>query len=154
MASNSEQRVKPVDPERFHFALGVYRAAADLKGPAPNPQEYGLDIVDDDGSVMRLSFADRAENRGMLAVKNEFPDDAEFKGMGVRLMTLSEIIRDRKLRKWGLIRDGETGQIEIHPAVISALATAPFRQSGTLDRTAFLALVKAEQRKIEAENQQ
>lgn len=151
MAPNFDERVKRVDPERFRFALGVYCAAAALKGPSPNPQEFGLDIEDDDGSVIRLSFTDRAENRGMLAVKKEFPDPAEFQAMGVRLMTLGEIMNDRRLRRWGLVRDGETSQIEIHPAVSSALATAPFRRSGTLDRTAFLVLVKNEQRKMETE---
>jgi hypothetical protein len=147
VAPNFAERIKPVDPERFRFALGVYCAAAALKGPAPNPEEFGIDILEDDGSATRISFTDRPENRGMLAVKKEFPDPAEFQSMSFRLLTFGEIMKDRKLRKWGLVRDGETGQTEIHDAVISALATAPFRKSGALDRGAFLASVKAESEK-------
>ena len=105
MARNFAERTKPVDPERFHFALGVYCTAAALKGPAPNPQEYGVNIVEDDGNVARITFTDSPENRGILAVKKEFPDPAEFQSMGFRLLTVGEIVRDRKLRKWGLVRE-------------------------------------------------
>ena len=87
----------------------------------------------------------------MLEVKKEFPDPAEFQSMTFRLLTFNEIIKDRKLRKWRLVRDGETGQTEIQDAVIGALATALFRKSGALDRDAYLASAKAEQRKMEAE---
>lgn len=150
MAPNFYERIKPVDPERFHFALGVYCAAAAMKGPYPNPQEFGVNIREDDGSLVRVSFADLPENRGLLAVKKEFTDRAEFQSMTFRLMIFGEVMRERKLRKWGLIRDGESGQTEIHDAVVNALALAPFRKSGTLDRPAFLALVKSEQKRIEA----
>lgn len=151
MAPNFAECIKPVDPERFHFALGVFCAAADMKGPCQNPQEFGVNIREDDGSLTRLSFTDRPENRGLLAVKKEFTDPAEFQSMGFRLMTVGEVMRERKLRKWGLIRDDESGQTEIHDAVVNALAMAPFRKSGTLDRPAFLALVRSEQKRIEAE---
>jgi hypothetical protein len=150
MAQNFADRIKPVDPERFRFALGVYSAAAALKGPAPNPQQFGLNIVENDEGAMRISFTDRAENRGMLAVKKEFPDPVEFQSMGYRLLTFGEIMRDSKLRKMGLVRDGEAGETEIHDAVMIAFAMAPFRTSGTLDRRAFLALVKSEHERIEA----
>lgn len=149
MTPNFAERIKALDPERFHFALGVYCAAAALKGPAPNPQEFGLNIVNDDGSAASITFTDRPENRGMLAVKKEFPDPDEFESMAFRLMTFGEVIRDRKLRKWGLVRDGETGQTEVHDAVINALAMAPFRKSGSLDRDAFLSLVRVGRGKIE-----
>lgn len=150
MAPNFAERIKPVDPERFHFALGVYCAAAALKGPAPNPQEFGLNLLNDDGSESKITFTDRPENRGMLAVRKEFPEPTEFQSMGFRLMTFSRIMRYRKLRKWGLVRTGESGQTEIHEAVINALAMAPFRKTGVLDREAFLSLVEIERQKCEA----
>jgi hypothetical protein len=151
MAPNFAERIKPIDPERFQFALGVYDAAAAMKGPYDNPQQFGLNVVEVDGSTTRIAFADIPDNRGMLAVRKEFPDPAEFQSMGFRLFTFARIMKDRKLRKMGLVREGEGGHTEIHCAVINALAMAPFRKSGALDRTAFLALVKSEHKRIEAE---
>ena len=84
MAPNFSQRITAVDPERFHFALGVYCAAAAMKGPYPNPQQFGLNLVEDDGSAKRISFTDIPGNRGMLAVKKEFPDPEEFQRLGFR----------------------------------------------------------------------
>jgi hypothetical protein len=107
--------------------------------------------VKDDGNTELITFTDRPENRGILAVKKEFPDPAEFESMGFRLLTVGEIVRDRKLRKWGLVREGEAGAIEIDDAVVNALALAPFRRSGKLDREKFLALVKSERERIEGE---
>jgi hypothetical protein len=142
--------IKAVDPQRFSFALGVYAAAAGLKGPSPNPQQFGLNLVEDDGSISRITFTDRAENRGLLAVKKEFPDPQEFRSMAFRLMSFGGIMKDQKLRRMGLIRDGEPGSTKMHDAVINAFAMAPFRKSGKLDRMAFLALVKSEHKRIEA----
>ena len=48
-----------------------------------------------------------------------------------------------------MIRHREDG-VEIHDAVLNALATAPFRKSGVLDKPAFHTLVKAEYTKLEA----
>ncbi len=142
MAPNFTQRIKPVDPERFRFALGVFLAAAAMKGPYTNPQEFGINLLDDDGSVHRLSFTDRPENRGMLAVKREFSDPNEFQAIGFRIMTFPEIIKNKQIISWGLIRKGENGQDEIHDCVVTALAQVPFRKSGRIDRKAFLELVK------------
>jgi len=44
----------------------------------------------------------------------------------------------------------KNGGFEIHDAVINALAKAPFRKSGVLDKVAFHTLVKAEYSKLEA----
>jgi hypothetical protein len=63
----------------------------------------------------------------LLAIKKQFPDPAEFQCMGFRPMTVGQILKEPKLRKMGSIRDGQDGQIEIHQAVINALALAPFR---------------------------
>jgi hypothetical protein len=51
-----------------------------------------------------------------------------------------------------LIRDNsETGKIEIHDAVLNALAKAAYRRSGAHDRSASLELFKSERMRIEAE---
>jgi hypothetical protein len=150
MAPNFAERIRAVDPERFRFALGVYAAAAAMKGPYPNPEEFSLNLVDDDGSVSEIRFTDRPENRGMIALKGEFPDLEELECIGFRIMTMPKVIKNRQLIKMGLIRNGESGNIEIHDAVVNALAKVPFRKSGALDKSVFLALVRSERQRLEA----
>jgi hypothetical protein len=150
MPPNFAQRIKPVDPERFRFAMGVFGAAAALKGPAPNPTQFSVNIQEDDGSVTKLSLTDRPENRGILALKQQFPNSDDLESMSFRILTLREVLRDDKLSKLGVVRRDEDGNTEIHDAVTFALATAPFRKSGKLDRAAFIAIVKSEFKRIES----
>lgn len=150
MALNFAQRIKPVDLDRFRFALGVFGAAAALKGPAPNPAQFSVRIQEDDGTLTKFSFTDRLENRGILALKQQFPDSDDLESMSFRILTLSEVLRDKKLSKLGVVRIDEDGNTEIHDAVVSALATAPFRKSGKLDMAAFIAIVKSEFKRIES----
>jgi hypothetical protein len=59
------------------------------------------------------------------------------------------VVGDKKLIKWGMVQRSEGG-VEVHDAVINALAAAPFRKSGVLDKPAFHSLVKAEYTRLEA----
>ena len=72
--------------------------------------------------------------------------------MGFRILCLGEVLRDKRLSKMGVIKRDENGQTEVHDSVIFALATAPFRKSGKLDESAFIAAVKSEFNRIESEN--
>ena len=150
MSSSSEERVNPVDPERFHLALGVYQAALVAAGAEANARKSSSPPVGLDGSAAPVPPADIPASRAILAVKKEFPDTGEFQSMSRRLQRISEIVGDRKLIKWGMVKYDEAGGFEIHDAVINALATAPFRKSGVLDKPAFHDLVKAEYTKLEA----
>ena len=137
MTAKAEERIGPVEPVRFHQALGIYQAA--LVATLP--------VDDMDGKPASI-----AVNPGIVAVKKEFSDPKEFESLSFRLQRFSEIIADRKLIKWGMVKHSEGG-IEVHDAVINALATAPFRKSGVLDKSAFHVLVKAEYSRLEtAEN--
>ena len=136
MSSNSEEKIRPVDPERFHQALGIYQAALVAEEPPASAGEAS-------------ATADIAGNRGIAAVKKEFPDTGEFESLSLRLQRFAEIIGDSKLIKWGMVQHSEGG-IEVHDAVINALAAAPFRKSGVLDKPAFHSLVKAEYTRLEA----
>ena len=136
MSANSDEKIRPVDPERFHQALGVYQAA--LAAAAPQA-----------GAGESSASADIPGNRGIVAVKKEFPDANEFQSLSLRLQRFAEIIGDRKLIKWGMVHHSEGG-IEVHDAVINALAAAPFRKSGVLDKPAFHSLVRAEYTRLEA----
>jgi hypothetical protein len=151
MAPNYAERIKPVEPERFKFAVGVFGAAAELRGPAPNPNQYSIKLADDDGSVMEIRLTDRAETRGLLALRQEFPDSPDLESMGFRIMTMGEVVRMERLSKMGVIQTDEAGQLLVHDSVIYALAQTPFRKSGKLDKAAFVAAVKSEFDRIEAD---
>jgi hypothetical protein len=134
MTAKAEEKVAPVDPARFHQALGVYQAALVEEPPQGRAEAQP---------------AATPVNRGMLAVKKEFPDAKEFESLSFRLQRFTEVISDKKLIKWGMVKHSEGG-LEVHDAVINALATAPFRKSGVLDKSAFHTLVKAEYTRLEA----
>ena len=136
MSAAAEEKVAPVKPERLHQALGIYQSALVDKGDgAPDSPQ---------------SPAEAGAVRGMRAVKREFPDPAEFLSLSVRLKHFTEVIGDKKLIKWGMVKHSEGG-LEIHDAVVNALAAAPFRKSGVLDKDVFHELVKAEYNRLEAE---
>jgi hypothetical protein len=134
MSATTEGKVGPVTPERLHQALGIYQSALVAK--------------EGEGSA-DASPTEPASRRAILAVKREFPDASEFQSLSVRLQHFTEVLGDKKLVKWGMVKHSEGG-IEIHDAVVNALAAAPFRKSGVLDKVAFHALVKAEYTKLES----
>jgi hypothetical protein len=134
MSAATEEKVGPVKPERLHQALGIYQSVLAAK------EEDSADA----------SPLEPASRRAILAVKREFPEANEFQSLSVRLAHFTEVLADKKLIKWGMVKHSEGG-LEIHDAVVNALAAAPFRKSGVLDKTAFHALVKAEYNRLEAE---
>ena len=142
MSSDSDEKISPVDPERLHLALGIYQAALAAEASEANAS-------DQQGSPGAAPSAEPRGNRGIVAVRKEFPDATEFQSLSLRLQRFSEIVGDKKLIKWGMVQHSEGG-LEIHDAVINALAAAPIRKSGVLDKPAFHALVKAEFTKLEA----
>lgn len=131
MSAATEEKVNPVTPERLHQALGVYQSA----------------LVAQEGDA---DAAEPAGVRGLRAVKREFPDPGEFQSLSVRLAHFTEVIGDKKLAKWGMVKHSEGG-LEVHDAVVNALAAAPFRKSGVLDKDVFHELVKTEYNRLEAE---
>jgi hypothetical protein len=136
MNATTEEKVVPVKPERLHQALGVYQSAL-----AEEP----------DGNA-DATAEEPASLRGMRAVKREFPDPSEFLSLSLRLKRFTEVVADKKLIKWGMVKHSEGG-LEVHDAVVNALAAAPFRKSGVLDKDAFHALVKAELTKLGPETE-
>jgi hypothetical protein len=142
MSSKAAGKIAPIDPERFHRALGIYQAAVAAEAsPAGDPS----------GSPTEAQ--DVAGIRAILAVKKEFTDAGEFQSLSLRLQRFAEVIADNKLAKWGMVSYTNHGGFEIHDAVINALAKAPFRKSGVLDKPAFHDLVKAEFERLKAEEE-
>ncbi len=139
--SVAEEKIGPVAPERLHQALGIYQSAlvAELDEKA-----------DEAPAVEEPSAAEESPGqRGLLAVKREFPDPKEFLSLSFRLRHFTEVVGDKTLIKWGMVKHSEGG-IEVHDAVVNALAAAPFRKSGVLDKDVFHELVKAEFNRLEA----
>ncbi len=136
MSAATEEKVEAVQPERLHQALGIYQSA--LVADAPDAE--GDESAEDE---------EPASLRSMQAVKREFPDAKEFLSLSLRLRRFAEVVSDRKLIKWGMVKHSEGG-LEIHDAVVNALAAAPFRKSGVLDKDVFHELVKAEYNRLEA----
>jgi len=137
MNAATEEKVDAVAPERLHQALGVYQSA--LVASQVDDKAGGVTKDDEPASL-----------RGMQAVKREFPDPKEFLSLSYRLRHFTEVVSDRKLIKWGMVKHSEGG-LEVHDAVVNALAAAPFRKSGVLDKDVFHELVKAEYNRLEAE---
>jgi hypothetical protein len=136
MTAASEEKVNPVEPERLHQALGIYQSALVTSEP--------------DTSAEDAASPDEPANlRAMLAVKREFSDPKEYLSLSLRLRRFTEIVSDKKLLKWGMVKHSEGG-LEVHDAVVNALAAAPFRKSGVLDKDVFHELVKAEYTRLEA----
>jgi hypothetical protein len=136
MSAEIEEKINPVEPAQLHQALGIYQSAL----IAGEPDESAGDASSGD---------EPASLRAMLAVKREFPDPKEFLSLSLRLKRFTEIISDKKLLKWGMVKHSEGG-LEVHDAVVNALAAAPFRKSGVLDKDVFHELVKAEYTRLEA----
>jgi hypothetical protein len=132
MNAANEEKIGPVEPHRLHQALGIYQSAL---------------VAAEDGAADMAVEAPSV--RGLRAVKREFPDPREFESLSYRLQHFTEVVSDRKLVKWGMVKHSEGG-LEIHDAVVNALAAAPFRKSGVLDKDVFHELVKAEYNRIEA----
>jgi hypothetical protein len=134
MTAASEDKVNPVAPERLHQALGIYQSAL---------------VAELEEKASGASAADEPPGqRGLLAVKREFPDPKEFLSLSFRLKHFTEVVGDKTLIKWGMVTHSEGG-IEVHDAVVNALAAAPFRKSGVLDKDVFHELVKAEFNRLE-----
>jgi hypothetical protein len=135
MIAASEEKVGPVAPERLHQALGIYQSAL---------------VAEPDATADEASSPDEpASQRALLAVKREFPDPREFLSLSLRLKRFTEVVSDKTLIKRGMVKHSEGG-IEVHDAVVNALAAAPFRKSGVLDKDVFHELVKAEFNRLEA----
>ena len=147
MTAKATEKIAPIDPERFHRALGIYQAAVTAQ---KSPDSAG----ESSSQGQKQEADDAAGIRGILAVKKEFPDAREFQSLSLRLQRFSEVIGDKKLAKWGMVAYTKNGGFEIHDAVINALAKAPFRKSGVLDKPAFHTLVKAEYSKLETEEKE
>jgi hypothetical protein len=134
MTAAGDEKVGPVAPERLHQALGIYQSAL---------------IAELDEKAGEEPADEPVAQRGLRAVKHEFPDPKEFLSLSFRLQHFTEVVGDKTLIKWGMVKHSEGG-IEVHDAVVNALAAAPFRKSGVLDKDVFHDLVKAEFNRLEA----
>jgi hypothetical protein len=106
-----------------------------------DPTKRGLRILDEDGGVSEIRFADTPMNRMITALLERFGATDEYASAASRIWALFGAIRQGELKEW--IRPGETAEItEIHPAVMDAAATVILTPDGKFPTEEFLAKVK------------
>jgi hypothetical protein len=122
-----------VPADEFRFAFRVALAAASLATPVENPQNFGVNLLEADGSVTRIAFTDRPNNRATFAIKKHCAGDSEkFKAICIRYMaTRSLPFRD----PWLITTDD--GMVQVHEAIIDAAADFPVNGRGLFNPQAF-----------------
>jgi hypothetical protein len=122
-----------VPTDEFRFAFSVALAAASLATPVENPQNFGINLLEEDGSVTRIAFTDRPANRAMLAIKKHCAGDSEkFKAICIRYMATKSLpFRD----PWLITT--EDGMVQLHDAIIDAAADFPVNGRGLFNAQAF-----------------
>lgn len=125
--------MKPISYKKFQFAVKLFDAAAQMLGPFENPQQYGVTV---DGEI--ITFADTAMNRGMIAIKDIFPDRDEYVSAGMRIMFLSQVVEHPEVLKLNVVR---TESCQVHDSVLMAMAEVPINEQ-ELDWVALVSLIK------------
>ena len=134
----------PIDKDQFSFAFDLAMRAGHLSMPVENPEQYGVNLVDDDsGEVTGLRFTDNPMNRAIFAVKQHFGDDhQQLLNFTMRFFALMDIFRKNAVAEW--IKDDldNPRAKAIHPAVIYAAAEVKLNKKGDFPLKKFLARVK------------
>ncbi len=127
------RKTPAVPADEFRFAFGLALAAASLATPVENPENFGVNLVEENGSVTRVNLKDRPDNRAALAIKKHCAGDSEkFKAIFTRYLA----IRSLPFREpWLIVMDD--GMIRLHEAMIDAAADFPVNGNGLFNVGAF-----------------
>jgi hypothetical protein len=142
------QMIATAPPDVFLACVLVYQNAAAMTMPVTNPQEYKVRV---DEAV--YAFTDRAENRGMLAVKDFLGSEQRehFLAVSNRIMALAgsmQRVHQEPHFKQFFRTDGADGSMNVSDALLRAFALADFKkQSLEID----LGSVRAHALRIEEE---
>jgi hypothetical protein len=127
--TGADQTVPPMDAATLAFANSVASSAAKMTGPVANPRNWSA-VLRQGVKERRLPLADNANNRAMLAVRAQFPDN--FRAVWTRTYYFSSRLDDVEARRWRVRADNtldESGT-HIHDAVVEVAAAIPM----TLER--------------------
>ena len=134
------EEMPPIDPDVFIVAINFAMNAASGNAITDDPTKMGVNLLDEDGSVSKIRFADIPMNRAMLALKERFAGDSDmFASAATRMFALGNIFEDPRFYKW--IKHGNDSD-EVHEAVIEADATVMLDAEGEFPPDEFLLKVE------------
>lgn len=113
--------------EELNFAnLSAGHAAIGNLHPLPNPENYGLNIEDQDSSIYRINFTDNRFNRTSLAMKKAFAHEPKkFKSALARLMAAADFIKKNPEIIKDHYQEEENEYCEMSRPLMEAFATLP-----------------------------
>lgn len=155
-----------IDPEEMSFAMHLYQFASRMVMPMPNVETGGIEAGDAAIAKMmldslpeglnkmyvvrgtRLAPKDNNINRGMNAVAKHYIRDVkhpQFEAIIARLSAFVFLYNDLGeggLREWTRPSKERPEAVELHPAVIDAIGSAPTDKWGQFDRKTFFETTK------------
>ena len=136
------EKVKPVDPREFTFALQVGSAAFSGRLPMESPIHREFLVEDEEGELKRIVLEDTRLNRAALAIQEQFaPDFEKFQSVMMRYFALLRLTRLEEMAKWQQ-QAGDDGSVAVHPAVLVVAATIPLARDGAFDAAEFFSKVE------------
>ncbi|MBI3940088.1 MAG: hypothetical protein HY315_04580 [Acidobacteria bacterium] len=136
------EKVRPLDPREFAFALQVGSAAFSGRMPVHSPIGREFLVEDTNGEVKGIALDDTRFNRAALAILDQFaPDFEKFQSVMLRYLALLRLTRLEEMRKWQKAVCGGN-DVAMHPAVLIAAATLPLAKGGAFDEFEFFRRVE------------
>jgi hypothetical protein len=120
-----DRDISPISVAEFEFALALINAAAENRMQVVNPETVSFGIEDEDGSVREYRFTDRPLTRGLLALQDNFDPDIVWYAAS-RFWLLQQSFNYPSI-KTSYIERTDTHTL-IHPDLIEAIATVPWRR--------------------------
>jgi len=115
--------------------------AAVSRIPGVCPHEYGIDLLDDDGTIESLRLADTPIHRVMLAISREIPDSHRFFSFMWRYRGLMQLIESGYLNPWRIEDPYASGGEQLHPAVLDAARKVTLDFNGNFPLKSFEAAI-------------
>jgi hypothetical protein len=136
------EQAQPLDPKEFAFLVQVAQAAGTMRTPVTNPEQFGFNLVSEDGETTGIRFTDHPVNRAMLAVKEHYGEDRDRAVAAMmRLMAFWVIYRTVECDRWKKKDPEDVGFTLLHDSVMDVAATMPLNGDGHFDVPRFFAKV-------------
>jgi hypothetical protein len=121
--------IKPVDPDRFSYAVAVFMAGA--SGRMVGVKKEKLGSFEMDGQT--YEFTDSPLNMGVSAVLSELqPEPREWTSLSYRLLTLTQLVGQNPKALSAHLRNN-AGDPSLSKVIVHAAASAKLRTDGKFD---------------------
>ena len=117
--------IPPVSVAEFEFALGLISAAAENRMQVTNPETLTLDLEEVDGSVVEYHIVDRPLTRGIVALQENLDTDVAWAAT-MRFWLLRRILSYPSIS--ATYASSDATHTTVHPDLIEAIATVPWRR--------------------------